>query len=208
MNLRFFDGFKFGILLQVAIGPVCFLIFQMSISKGLYYGILGTLGVTLIDGLYILLAVAGIGKILGENKKLEKALKHIGSIILLIFGFYILLSSGQDATSLKTNSSFIEQNPFITASLLTLSNPLTIIFWTGVFASKISNDKMDKKDLALFALGSIFATLTFLSLVSLVGCFTKTFVSNLYIVILNIIIGLFLIILAFKPYLKIKNPIR
>lgn len=32
----FLKGFKFGMLLQLAIGPICLFIFQTSITKGFF----------------------------------------------------------------------------------------------------------------------------------------------------------------------------
>lgn len=43
MKYRLFDGFKFGIMLQIAVGPVCFFIFQISISQGLIPALLGNI---------------------------------------------------------------------------------------------------------------------------------------------------------------------
>ncbi len=59
-----FKGFKFGMLLQLAIGPVCIFIFQMASSKGFYTAETGVLGATLIDGLFIFAATIGISSII------------------------------------------------------------------------------------------------------------------------------------------------
>lgn len=200
---KLLDGFKFGLMLQIAVGPVCFFIFQVAVSNGFLSAIAGTFGVTIIDGLYILLAIFGIGKLIEKNHNMQKFLKYFGSFILIVFGLYILYGSIH-SQSLSQNSitEFVNKTPFISAILLTLSNPLTIVFWTGVFAAKTAQNNMKIREVSLFGIGSLIATLIFLSLISVLGCFTKTFVNDNLIMFLNIIIGFVLIFFGVRPYLK------
>ena len=86
-----YNGFKFGMLLQFAIGPVCLFIFQIAALKGFYTAFTGVLGVSIIDGLYILSAILGIAYII-ERKSTKIALKIFGAIVLLIFGASNVLS--------------------------------------------------------------------------------------------------------------------
>jgi len=203
---KFLDGFKFGIMLQVAVGPVCFFVFQISVLNGIIPALLGTLGVTLIDGFYILLAILGIGKIIEKHKNAEKILKYFGSLVLITFGLYIFLSTLNNSSFVSHNTTpILKFNPFISTCLLTISNPLTIIFWTGVFATKTTRENMNFKELTLFGIGSVISTFVFLSLISIAGDFTKTFISNSLIMLLNILIGLLLIFFGIKPYIKLKR---
>lgn len=200
---KLLDGFKFGLMLQIAVGPVCFFIFQVAVSNGFVTALAGTLGVTIIDGLYILLAILGIGKLIEKNHSMQKFLKYFGSFVLIAFGLYILCESLHHQTPSQSSiTEFVNKTPFVSAILLTLSNPLTIVFWTGVFAAKTAEDGMEIKEVALFGVGSLIATLVFLSLISALGCFTKTFVNDNLILLLNIVVGFVLIFFGIRPYLK------
>lgn len=200
---KLFDGFRFGLMLQIAVGPVCFFIFQVAVSNGFLPAFAGTLGVTIIDGLYILLAILGIGKLIEKNHNMQKFLKYFGSFVLMVFGLYIVYGSLHYQTPSQSGiTELVNKSPFISAILLTLSNPLTIVFWTGVFAAKTAEDDMKFKEVTLFGIGSLVATLIFLSLISVLGCFTKTFVNDNLTMILNIIVGFVLIFFGVKPYLK------
>jgi arginine exporter protein ArgO len=86
-----FEGFKFGMLLQFAIGPVCIFIFQMSSLKGFYIAEKGVLGVALTDGLFIIVAILGIASII-DRKNIKVFLKIFGTIILFVFGLSTVLS--------------------------------------------------------------------------------------------------------------------
>jgi len=208
MKTELIDGFKFGIMLQIAVGPVCFFIFQLSITTGLTSSLIGTLGVTLVDALYIILAILGIGKLIEKNSSLEKILKYFGSLVLIIFGLYICVTSLISISTPSTSAiPVMTTNPFISAILLTVSNPLTIIFWTGVFASKTTSEDMKFNEILLFGLGSIISTLAFLSFVSILGCFTKVFINVHIIVVLNMIVGILLLFFGVKPYIKIDRAV-
>lgn len=52
------------------------------------------LAIALVDAFYILLASLGASKLL-ENKKVEKTVKIVGAIVLMIFGIKLLLKKKQ-----------------------------------------------------------------------------------------------------------------
>ena len=62
-------GFRFGLLLQIAVGPICLFIFQTAAGSGFWIAEIGVLGVTIVDVFYILAAILGIGFILTKYKK-------------------------------------------------------------------------------------------------------------------------------------------
>lgn len=198
-----FKGFKFGMLLQFAIGPVCIFIFQAASLRGFYIAETGVLGVVIIDGLYILAAILGIASII-ERKNIKFGLKTFGAAILLIFGFSTVLSqfniSFLPGISIQNISN--SNSVFFRAIILTVSNPLTIIFWAGVFSTKIAGENRNRKDIYAFGFGALLSTMFFLTLIAFVGSFTKTFFSTNVIQILNLTVGFLLIYFSIRMILK------
>jgi len=47
-------GFRFGMILQIAVGPLCLFIFQTAVTSGFFTAMIGVMGVALVDALYIL----------------------------------------------------------------------------------------------------------------------------------------------------------
>lgn len=188
------DGFKFGMLLQFAIGPVCIFIFQLTSQYGFYIGEIGVFGVTLVDGFYITAATLGIASII-DKKNIRVFLKIFGAAVLFIFGLSTILSQFDinllPSLSLLniTNSS----NIFIRAVIITASNPLTIIFWAGIFSAKLTEEKINRQDIYPFGFGALLSTLFFLTLIALIGSFANMFFPANIIQILNIIVGFLLI---------------
>ena len=196
-------GFKFGMLLQFAVGPVCIFIFQMASLRGFYIAASGVLGVLIVDGLYILAAILGIASII-ERKNTKTILKIFGAIVLFIFGISTILSVFNIVflPSLSLHNTSNINNVFFRAIILTFSNPLTIIFWAGVFSAKLAEENMMKKDIYTFGLGALLSTAFFLTLIALVGSLTRTFFPPFVIQLLNILVGILLIYFSIKLLIR------
>jgi threonine/homoserine/homoserine lactone efflux protein len=191
-------------LLQIAVGPVCFFIFNIGTSSGFWNAETGVLSVGLIDALYVLLAIFGIASFI-EKENVRKLLKYFGSLILFLFG----LNIGIGALSLKFLPSIkLFSNPsnpsraFVSGVVLTASNPLTIVFWSGVFSAKVAAEKMNKRDLYTFGAGAILSTLIFLTLISFLGSITNRFLPMIVINILNGIVGVVMIFYSIEMLIK------
>lgn len=198
-----FKGFKFGMMLQFAIGPVCIFILQMASSKGFYTAETGVLGATLIDGLFIFAATIGISSII-ERQNIKFILKIFGAVVLFIFGLSTILNQFNInfLPSLSIQNTSNTNNAFFHSLIITASNPLTIVFWSGVFLSKITEENMKRTDIYLFGFGALLSTMFFLTLISLAGNFANSFLSMGIIQTLNIIVGFLLIYFSVKMFLK------
>lgn len=198
-------GFKFGMLLQLAIGPVCLFIFNTAVNKGFWQALSGVGAVALVDALYIFIAVVGIGAFLKE-KKFQQIFKYFGGIVLVLFAVGIIL--GVFGISIMPKLNFNVANnkaePIFYALLLTLSNPLTILFWSGIFGAKILEEKLTQKEIVLFSIGCVFATLVFLVLISLLGRILGYYFPQYLINILNITVGIFIFYFGIKLIVKQK----
>jgi len=82
---------------------------------------------------------------------------------------------------------------FATAFILTVSSPLTIIFWSGVFTSKAIEYSLDRRGLVIFGLSAGLATFIFLGLSVVILAFLKVLVPVMLIQVLNILVGVVLI---------------
>ena len=130
-------GFRFGMILQLAIGPMFLFVFQTSIAHGFWAGEMGVLGTAMVDSLEIILAIIGVGVILERSKRAERFLKIFGVAILLLYGIVSLLSAFQISILPSLNLQSLDRsgNILVQAVLLALSDPLTIVFWAGIFSA-------------------------------------------------------------------------
>lgn len=191
MNKVFIRGLTTGLILQLAIGPVFIFVANTIFQKGVIEGILAVIAVTIVDYIYIVLAIFGVGKVF-EKENIRRVFVIISSIVLIIFGI-IMMKNG---IKLKSDSLILENtkiSSFTQAFILTLSSPLTIVFWTSIFASKADEYMLNKKELIVFGLACGLATLLFLGLCVIIFSWLKIIFSDVMIQFLNFIVGILLI---------------
>ena len=187
------NGLLTGLTLQLAIGPVFFFIINLALQRTLLDGLVGAIAVTLADYLYITLAILGIGNLL-KNKRFKKIFGIISSIVLIVFGFVIIknIINGLDVGTTNSHSISLISS-FTSVFFLTISSPLTIVLFTGLFAAKTLEYNYSKKELFLFGLGTGFATFLFMSSSVILFSFIKEAIPILLIQISNILVGCLLI---------------
>lgn len=198
-----FKGFRFGMLLQLAIGPMCLLVFNTSANSGLPNGLVLMSAIALTDLLFILLSALGVGALL-QKKKVSAFIKIFGAVVLIVFGLNMLVSAF-DISIIPSINIFKHVRPhsiFLEGIILTASNPLTIVFWSGVFSSQVAANGYSAKQLKYFSSGCVLATITFMSAVAVIGTLFKSFLSQTFIDILNVCVGIVIIIYGIKMLFK------
>jgi threonine/homoserine/homoserine lactone efflux protein len=187
------NGLLTGLTLQLAIGPVFFFIVNLALQKTIFDGFAGVLAVTSVDYFYITLAILGIGSLL-KNKKFKKVFGIISSVVLVIFGWLILksvLDIKVAAYTLSSTSNLLSS--FTSVFLITISSPMTIVFFTSLFTTKAIEYKYTKKELLTFGLGTGFATFLFMGTSVILFSLIKGAIPVLLIQVLNELVGVLLI---------------
>ena len=201
MIKKYFDGLKFGMLLQLAVGPMCLMVFNTAKNVSFLVALSLVLAIALVDAFYILLAGLGVSKLI-EKKNVKAIFKIVGSLVLVIFGLNIILNVFNinliPGLNLKPNTA----NIFIQGLILTLSNPITIVFWGSVLTTKIIDDGLKKKELFIFSIGLVSATLFFLTFIAVLGTILSGFIPESVSNVLNVIVGLLIIFFGIKMLVK------
>ena len=188
------NGMLTGLFLQLALGPVFFYILGITLDSNYINSLSGILAVTLADYIYIVLSLIGIGRLL-QKDKIKKIFGIISSIILILFGGMILYKGlvfindpGQAGSAAWTPF-----RSFTSCFVLTISSPLTIVFWSSVFSAKAIEKKYKKKQLVIFGIGTGLSTFLFLSFSMMILSLLKSNIPDLMVRILNCIVGVVLI---------------
>lgn len=201
----YFKGFRLGLMLQLAVGPVCLLVFQTAYEKGIINALSGVLAVAIVDAIYIIMALLGMGILLNRYQKAKSLIQIIGALILILFGLNIVLNQwGIKWMSLPSMGSD-SQHTFINLFILTLSNPLTIVFWAGVFSTQLTGMRNELNKRCAFAIGAVSSTLVFLSFVTIIGALIQIYFTDTVICVLNIIIAILIIGFGISMLLKYKK---
>ncbi|MFZ2538761.1 MAG: LysE family transporter, partial [Oscillospiraceae bacterium] len=181
-------------------------VFNTAVSSGFVNGFILVTAISIIDGLYIGLSAVGISKIL-HKKSVQTCLNRFGSIVLIAFGANILLSSLGISIfpEILLFSHVTTKNLFLQGVLLTASNPLTIIFWSGVFATQVVENNFNRSQLVWFGTGCVLSTLCFLSFIAAIGSVANTFIPTNIILVMNLGVGF--IVVGFGVRLLLKKAI-
>lgn len=197
-----YSGFKFGLLLQVAVGPVFLYILNLSLSSSFLHTLNGIIGIVVADSFYIVLALFGMAKIF--TKKNQNLLNKIGSLILITFGLNLLLRNFNiPVDDLLSNHKISLGSSFLNGIILTLSNPLSIVFWLGVFSERLGDNNF--KENSFFAFGSVLSTFVFLFCLSLISKIILPFISTWWLSKLNIFVGIFFLYFGGKRIIIRKS---
>ena len=119
-------GLIIGVVVSAPLGPVGVLCIQRTLNKGRWYGFVTGLGACLSDIIYALITGYGMSFMDEFLMKNQILLQIIGSIMLFIFGIYTFRSN--PVQSIRPVSS----TPG--TYFVTLSNPLIIFLFIGLFA--------------------------------------------------------------------------
>ena len=197
-------GLKFGFMLQAgSIGPICLLLFQLASVLPLTSVLIGVLGVTLADSIYIFCAAVGVAPLVKKIKRSQRLFENISALFLLCLGlFFISLSF--NTIDVMPVTEWLDKNIFWGLFVMTLLNPVTVVVFTGIFTAEIVDKDLSKRALFLFALGIVCAGFLFLSFVSVLGGVVSSFLPVSIIKGLNILVGLILICWGIKYIVENK----
>ena len=127
-------GIVIGIVVSAPLGPVGVLCIQRTLNKGRWFGFVTGLGAALSDICYALITGYGMSFMEEFIIKHQTLLQLVGSVMLLLFGIYTFRSNPVKSLRPRSTNRGTYLHNFVTAYLVTLSNPLIIFLFIGLFA--------------------------------------------------------------------------
>ncbi|MGE5453592.1 MAG: LysE family translocator [Methylocystaceae bacterium] len=186
-----YKGFLFGLTLQLAVGPVFFMVFNRALQQGLATALIMTLGVTLADAIYIAISFTGVSQLL-TIPFINQAASWLAAIVLAAFGLsYFRTPTAAPGITLGNNTSAYQS--FILGLKITLANPLTIMFWSCTLSAVITSSNLLHDDILKYTIGCILSTLAFLSLTSILAQPLSHVLKPPVLALLNYLVGFLLI---------------
>jgi len=194
MNLQFFlKGIILGFSIAAPVGPIGLLCITKSLTKGKLSGFLSGMGAATADMIYGSVAAFGLTAISRFLTSYSTQIKIVGGLFLVYLGIKTFFAKNS-SNSLKNNSNSIIKDYFSTF-FLTLTNPMTIISFVGVFAGMgLVSGKHDFYD-SIFLISGVFlgSGLWWLILSQSVNLFSKN-KNNKFLNIINKISGIILFV--------------
>jgi threonine/homoserine/homoserine lactone efflux protein len=125
-------GLIIGFTIAAAVGPITLLVIRRTITHGGGYGFASGLGVAAADATYAGVAAFGLTAITSVLVSGHVLLGLVGGAIIAIIGVRTVLSrpAGPAADAERPGLA----GAFLSIYALTMTNPLTIVLYAGVFA--------------------------------------------------------------------------
>lgn len=128
----FFKGFIIGFSIAAPVGPIGILCIQRTLAGGSVQGLVTGLGAATADAIYGFIAAFGLTFISNFLVEHSDGFRLIGGLFLCYLGIRAFLSKPQNQTFSVASRSTLSS--YGTTFFLTLTNPMTILFFAGVFA--------------------------------------------------------------------------
>ena len=126
-----------GLSLAAPIGPVNAAQLDSGIKNGFFHAWLVGLGATVADGLYMLLVFLGVVHLV-EVPFIQSFLWLFGFFVLVYTGIECLTGAGKIHLSTTRSGRQSHTKSFLSGFFISLFNPLTILFWLGIFGSVLA----------------------------------------------------------------------
>lgn len=126
-------GFIIGFSIAAPVGPIGLLCINRSLTGGLPSGFVSGLGAASADGMYGILAASGLVALSNLLLSGQKVVGLLGGLFLCYLGFRIFKTAaftGKPAD--RQRGSLVKD--YLSTLALTLTNPMTIISFTAIFA--------------------------------------------------------------------------
>lgn len=189
-----FFGYVFlGLSLAAPIGPINAAQLDKGIKSGFFHAWLVGLGAMAADGIYMAMVYFGVVHFL-EIPFMKAFLWSFGCFVLTYTGFESILSSRKiDHHSRENNDSAARS--FLSGFGMSISNPLTILFWLGIFGSVLAKTMAayDAFYVSLYSLAIFLGLIIWDVCMALVASCFRRFLSDKLLVGISILSGLSLV---------------
>jgi len=131
LALLFLKGIAIGLAVAAPVGPVAVLCIRRTLLQGRLTGLALGLGATLADTIFGAIAGFGVAAVADLLTRHEAWLRAGGGLFMLMLGARTWIASNDD-TSAPIRGQLLQA--FLSAFVLTITNPITIFAFTGIYA--------------------------------------------------------------------------
>jgi len=204
------EGIGLGLIMALMIGPVFFMLINISIKNGFRSAVYFAFGVMLSDAFFITI-IEFSKSLVGVINENRYWVALVGGVVLIAFGLSSIIKKVKDPKDIKIESDIGKLDLFLEAIkgfVMNSLNPFVLLFWLSISTTLVVSQPSNLRDTVIFfssTLATIFITdlLKGAMAISLKKVMTVRFIS-----ILNKVSGAGLILFGFRLfYLILSNKI-
>ena len=127
-------GFVIGCAAAMPVGPIAILVIQKTMGKGRQAGFVTSLGASVVDTLYAIIALFALAFAQSLIEKHENIILLVGGAILAVIGVFMALSNPFRKRRLNDRKSSVSSKDFLQAIAIGISNPMAMFVMFALFA--------------------------------------------------------------------------
>ena len=156
--LLFLKGALIGFSIAAPVGPIGVLCIRRTLTHGMLNGLVSGLGAATADGCYGVIAAAGLTSLSSLLVDNQLMLKLAGGVFLFYLGIRTLLA-GPAVTDQKEKIPESRKlfKAYSSTFVLTITNPMTIISFTAIFAGLGIGSSAGSMGDAMVMVGGVFS---------------------------------------------------
>jgi threonine/homoserine/homoserine lactone efflux protein len=198
----FFSYIFLGLSLASPIGPINAAQLNKGIKQGFWHAWILGWGALAADAVYMLLVFFGVVHFL-EIPFMKTFLWLFGFFVLTYTGIEGLMNAGKLEIDVR-NARESHLTSFLSGFIMSISNPLTILFWLGIYGSILANTaaKYDFHHIVLYSMAIFLGILCWDFSMALVSSTFRRILTKPTLIIISRLSGLSLI--GFGAYFAIQ----
>ncbi|KOS27297.1 amino acid transporter [Bacillus anthracis] len=183
-----------GLSLSAPMGPINAAQLEKGIRSGVFHAWILGIGALLADVIYMALIYLGVIHFL-EKDIIKLFLWSFGAFVLIYTGIENLKNAKQIRISNTRNDDSIIKS-FFSGFFMSLSNPLTILFWLGIFGSILAKaaSSYSKEQLLLYSFGTILGIFIWDIMMASTSSIFRKILNTRILSLITVISGISLII--------------
>lgn len=201
------EGIGLGLIMALMIGPVFFMLINISIKNGFRSAVYFAFGVMLSDAFFITI-IEFSKSLVGVINENRYWVALVGGVVLIAFGLSSIIKKVKDPKDIKIESNIGKLDLFLEAIkgfVMNSLNPFVLLFWLSISTTLVVSQPSNLRDTVIFfssTLATIFITdlLKGAMAISLKKVMTVRFIS-----ILNKVSGAGLILFGFRLFYLISS---
>lgn len=191
----FFSYMILGLSLSAPIGPINAAQLDKGIKNGFWHSWMFGIGAVFADIFYMLLVYLGVVHFL-NTPFMQTFLWLFGAFVLIYTGFESIMNASKVTISNARSEDTIPKTMFA-GFIMSVSNPMTILFWLGIYGSilvKAAADDNGSGHIFLYSLAVIAGVLIWDLFMAALGSIFRRYLSQRGLSIISIVSGLSLIV--------------
>jgi threonine/homoserine/homoserine lactone efflux protein len=125
-------GLIIGFVAAIPLGPINIYVVTQTLKRDFFHGLLGGLAAAVLDIIFCLAALIGIGQIMAAIQRYSLLLKLLAALLLTAIGIRLVIQARRfDESSWGEKPARKTPRPVVAVVLLYVSNPALYGFWLG-----------------------------------------------------------------------------